>query len=61
MNNKKISKIVIVKSVAFEKLEVSMALIDEVIKKQDTNVDIISGATVTSKAYLQSIENALSK
>ena len=59
--DKKVSKIVIVKSVVFEKAEVSTALINEVIKKQNTNVDVIGGATVTSKAYLKSIENALSK
>ena len=45
----------------FEKLEVSRELFNKVIKTQDTNVDIISGATVPSKAYLKSIENALSK
>jgi len=59
--DKKVTKIVIVKSVVFEKAEVSTALINEVIKKQNTNVDVIGGATVTSKAYLKSIENALSK
>lgn len=30
-----------------------------VIEAQDTNVDAVSGATVTSKAYLKSIENAI--
>lgn len=61
IKNKKITQIAIVKSVVFEKPEVSRELINKVIKKQDTNVDVISGATVTSKAYLKSIENALSK
>ena len=61
LKNKKIIQIAIVKSVVFERLEVSSELFNKVIKKQDTNVDIISGATVTSKAYLKSIENALSK
>lgn len=31
------------------------------IKEQNTTVDAISGATVTSKTYLKSIENALIK
>jgi len=31
-----------------------------VIEAQDTKVDAVSGATVTSKAYLKAIENALS-
>lgn len=30
-----------------------------VIEAQDTNVDAVSGATVTSKAYLKAIEDAL--
>ena len=61
LKDKKITQIAIVKSVVFEKPEVSRELINKVIKKQDTNVDVIGGATVTSKAYLKSIENALSK
>jgi len=36
---------------------------DEVIKRvieaQNTDIDVVSGATVTSKAYLKAIENAL--
>ncbi|MBU3189683.1 FMN-binding protein [Clostridium bowmanii] len=61
LKDKKITRIAIVKNVVFEKTEVSTELISKVIKKQDTNVDVISGATVTSKSYLKSIENALSK
>ena len=61
LKDKKITRIFIVKDVVFEKSEVSGELIDKVIKKQNTNVDVISGATVTSKAYLKSIENTLSK
>ena len=61
LKDKKITQIDIVKNVVFEKTEVSRELINKVIKKQDTNVDVISGASVTSKAYLKSIENALSK
>ncbi|MBW9172315.1 FMN-binding protein [Clostridium estertheticum] len=59
IKDKKVTKIDVLKSVVFEKLEVSRELFNKVIKKQDTNVDVISGATVTSKAYLKSIENAL--
>ncbi|MBW9153303.1 FMN-binding protein [Clostridium estertheticum] len=61
IKDKKVTKIDVLKSVVFEKLEVSRELFNKVIKKQDTNVDVISGATVTSKAYLKSIENALKK
>ncbi|NLF52022.1 MAG: FMN-binding protein [Leptolinea sp.] len=34
-------------------------LYDRVIKEQSLQVDTISGATLTSKAYLQAVENAL--
>ena len=35
------------------------ALYDRVIQAQSLQVDTISGATLTSKAYLQTVENAL--
>jgi len=57
----KITKINVVKSVLIEKPEVTRELINNVIEKQDTNIDAISGATVTSKAYLKAIEIALLK
>lgn len=34
-------------------------LYDRVIKEQSLQVDVISGATLTSKAYLRAVENAL--
>lgn len=34
---------------------------DEVIKSQSLQVDVISGATLTSKAHLKAVENALEK
>jgi uncharacterized protein with FMN-binding domain len=48
-----------VKDVAIPKPEWAKQLFDKVIEKQNTDVDVISGATITSKAYLKSIENAL--
>lgn len=57
----KIAKINVVKSVFIEKSEVTEKLISNVIEKQDTVVEVISGATVTSKAYLKAVENALVK
>jgi uncharacterized protein with FMN-binding domain len=35
------------------------SLFDEVIKSQSLQVDVISGATLTSKAHLKALENAL--
>ena len=60
ISDHQISQIDVVKTVKFEKPEATDALFSRVIQKQDTTVDVISGATVTSKAYLKSIENALS-
>lgn len=57
----KIIKIDMVKDVAFPKPEWKKELFDRVVEKQSTDVDVVTGATVTSKAYLKSIENALSK
>ena len=59
ISNHQITQIDVIKTVKFEKPEVTTALINAVIEKQNTTVDVISGATVTSKAYLKSIENAL--
>ncbi len=38
-----------------------VALYDRVIDAQSLQVDTVSGATLSSKAYLKSVENALSK
>lgn len=41
--------------------DVEEKLFSQVFERQSLDVDIVSGATVSSKAYLKSIENALSK
>lgn len=61
VKDKKITNIKIEKDVTFAKSEVSSELFNRVIKAQNTNVDVVSGATVTCKAYLKSIESALNK
>ncbi len=55
----KITEINIVDDVTFVKPGVSDELFRKVIETQNTKVDAVSQATVTSKAYLKSIENAL--
>lgn len=55
----KIIKIDIVDDVTFVKPNLSDELFSKVIEAQNTIVDVVSGATVTSKAFLKSIENAL--
>lgn len=44
-----------------EKPELTDKLYDSVIKAQSLKVVTVSGATITSKAYLKSVENALVK
>ena len=48
-----------IKTVLFERNDITNELFKRVLAEQKLNVDTISGATITSKAYLKSIENAL--
>ncbi|MEA5096693.1 MAG: FMN-binding protein [Sedimentibacter saalensis] len=57
--NNKITNIEIVKDVKIASPELSTKLFQNVIEEQNIDVDVVSGGTVTSKAYLKSIENAL--
>lgn len=61
IKDSKITEIDIVKDVKFSKPEVTKELFNRVIQKQNSNVDAVSGATVTSKAYMKAIENALKR
>lgn len=54
----KIYDIKIKKDVTFPKPEWAQQLFERVIEKQNTDVEVVSGATVTSKAYLKAVENA---
>ena len=56
-----IANITVVKTVTIDDPEMTSTIINNVIKNQSTTVDTVSGATVTSKAYLKSIENALTQ
>ena len=56
----KITSIKVVKDVEFNNPKVAGQLFNEVKSAQSTQVDAVTGSTVTSKAYLKSIENALS-
>lgn len=59
VKNKKIVSIDVLRKVQFEQSNITQDIINRVIEKQNTDIDIVSGATATSKAYLKSIENAL--
>lgn len=41
--------------------DVSYELSQKIVDEQKIDVDVVSGATVSSKAYLKSVENALNK
>jgi uncharacterized protein with FMN-binding domain len=47
--------------VTFADQKMTEELFNRVIKEQNTTVDAVSGATVSSKAYLKAIENALNQ
>lgn len=57
----RINGIQVTDDMMISKAEVTDELINRVLEKQSVAVDVVSGATVSSKAYLKSIENALSK
>ncbi len=59
--NGKITGIDVMKTVQFEQPELTKALVNRVIARQNTDVDVQSGATLTSNAYLASIQDALRK
>ncbi|QGU96632.1 FMN-binding protein [Clostridium bovifaecis] len=59
VKNHKIDKVNLIEDVLFSKPEVAEELFSRVVKNQSINVDEISGATATSKAYLKAIETAL--
>jgi uncharacterized protein with FMN-binding domain len=57
----KITDIKIVKDIEFKSAKVPSELFQRVEQAQSLQVDTVTGATVTSKAYLKAIENALNK
>ncbi|HWQ51243.1 MAG TPA: FMN-binding protein [Terriglobales bacterium] len=57
----KITDIEVVKDVQFGTAEVSDEVFRRVIEAQNVTIDVVAQATVTTKAYLKSIENALTK
>lgn len=61
IKDKKIVDIKVIDDVMAPKPEVTWEIIRRVIDSQSTEVEVVSSATVTSKAYLKSIENALKK
>jgi uncharacterized protein with FMN-binding domain len=61
VKDQKITEIEVEKDVTFVVQGVSEELFQKVITTQNTTVDTISQATITSKAYLKSVENAFNQ
>lgn len=59
VSGEKIENIALTQDVMFSDAKVSTELFQKVTAAQSTQVDAVAGSTVTSKAYLKSIENAL--
>ncbi len=61
VKNHQITEIKIIKDVVFGSGDISKKIFDQIIQKQSLQIDTVSNATVTNKAYLKAIENALMK
>lgn len=59
VENHRIVSIDVEKDVMIQLDTVTQGVIDEVLAKQSLDIDIQAGATVTTKAYLKAIEDAL--
>lgn len=59
VRDRKITDIEVVKGPAFMNQKTVDELISRVIQEQRLPVDVVSGATVSSKAFLKAVENAL--
>ncbi len=60
VKNNKIASITILNKPSISLEDVPKKIIDRIIEKQSLNVELVTGATVTSKAILKAIENAIS-
>lgn len=61
VNDYKIIDISIVSPMTFRSEEFESQIIKRIIDNQTTKVDVIAGATISSKAILKAVENALSE
>lgn len=61
VESNKVTDIEIIEDKVKNTTEITDKLFQTVIKSQSLKVDTVSGATITSKAYLKSLENALKK
>jgi uncharacterized protein with FMN-binding domain len=55
----RVTEIIVVQNKDNEPSEKAVAVLERVVEKQSLNVDLVSGATASSKALLQATENAI--
>ena len=61
VKNHQITDIVVKKSQVFITQETTSGLIERIKSAQDTKVDVVTGATADSNAFMKAVENALKK
>ncbi len=59
MESGRVTGISIVRDVWFHEANTTKQIINTIIEAQSLQVDAVSGATLTTKAYLKAVENAL--
>lgn len=59
VKNQTIAQIEIVRTVRFERPEVTETLINRILAAQSTDVDVVSSATLTCQSYLEAMADAL--
>ncbi|OJF94627.1 FMN-binding protein [Alkalibacterium sp. 20] len=59
VENGEITDIIIIEDMLFRTAAFSQEIIENVLENQQTDTDVVTGSTVTSRAYLKAIENAL--
>jgi uncharacterized protein with FMN-binding domain len=52
-------KIADIKIIEGGQSEITSLIIDEIISSQNINIDTVSGASITTKAFLKAVEDAL--
>ncbi len=55
----RVTGIDVVRDILFRQPEVTRRTLEAIIETQSLEVDAVSGATITAKAYLKAVENAL--
>ena len=61
VKDQRMTSIIVTRDVLFRRDEVSQELFDRMIEAQSVVVDAVSGATVTSRAYMKAVEDALTQ